>query len=383
MPPLRRPSQAVPDCRIGYIRSLWRHARSADAAYKEKHWQHLCAAIARLAVEERHVPDRHMVRDCINGIGGATLSLLEQAEADGLQLRAPPQGRYASAAAAMLVALYEHAEAAPPSPGPIKCPKTELLRRAMALSEQPFCPAERHLKPPDGAAGGRVRCAAFQQMATLQTLLYVKERQDKRACETGVVYELLEAGREAAATLRSAGEARPAAPLMHSGRPGAGEAAVLLLVDDREQGGAWRGAGLREFCAALGRSGARYETRRLGDGAGDFSFVACSPGGQRPLPLLVERKGVDDIAASLKDGRWGKQQEAMARRNEALFGGGATVRYILEGVRAGRLTPFGCPCGRCAGRAADPPVGGCSAKGWPSMRQAIRGLVEISRDYPR
>ena len=27
----------------------------------------------------------------------------------------------------------------------------------------------------------------------------------------------------------------------------------------------------------------------------------------------------------------------MARRNEALFGGRATVRYILEGVRAGRL----------------------------------------------
>ena len=35
------------------------------------------------------------------------------------------------------------------------------------------------------------------------------------------------------------------------------------------------GAGLREFCAALGRSGARYETRRLGDGAGASSNKAA------------------------------------------------------------------------------------------------------------
>ena len=41
------------------------------------------------------------------------------------------------------------------------------------------------------------------------------------------------------------------------------------------------------------------------------------------LPRLIERKSTHDVAASLRDGRWDKQQRSMDQYNASAFGGRA------------------------------------------------------------
>ena len=51
-------------------------------------------------------------------------------------------------------------------------------------------------------------------------------------------------------------------------------------------------------------------------------------------PILIERKSIEDVAHSLFDGRWTRQQESM-RRAQFVLGGGAARRcqlcYLIEG----------------------------------------------------
>ena len=56
--------------------------------------------------------------------------------------------------------------------------------------------------------------------------------------------------------------------------------------------------------------------------------------GDKLAPILIERKSVDDVASSLHDGRWERQQRSM-RKAQWVLGGGAARRcqicYIIEG----------------------------------------------------
>ena len=81
------------------------------------------------------------------------------------------------------------------------------------------------------------------------------------------------------------------------------------------------------------REGVRFETRALKPGAGDYQLVLADgpqamgamvqAAREVVLPRLIERKSTHDVAASLRDGRWDKQQRSMDQYNASAFGGRA------------------------------------------------------------
>ena len=96
---------------------------------------------------------------------------------------------------------------------------------------------------------------------------------------------------------------------------------------------------MHTLCNMLDLQGLPYLVRHLK--IADYLFL-LSPGGpgaarDRVAPILVERKTMEDVAASINDGRWQAQQQRMlaARRLHARRGAGAYARcrlvYILEG----------------------------------------------------
>ena len=59
--------------------------------------------------------------------------------------------------------------------------------------------------------------------------------------------------------------------------------------------------------------------------------------GDKLAPILIERKTAEDVASSLHDGRWERQQRSM-RKAQFVLGGGPSRRcqicYIIEGDAA-------------------------------------------------
>jgi len=58
----------------------------------------------------------------------------------------------------------------------------------------------------------------------------------------------------------------------------------------------------------------RFETRRLPSSHGDYEWVVVDGTREVALPLIVERKSANDVSASIKDGRWNRQCQAMEAR---------------------------------------------------------------------
>ena len=265
------------DRRYGYIRVLAKELLHSRAQYQEKHWQFCCKWIAQIGIAEVTLPSRHAVQQ-LTGLGDGCIKLLKQAEDEkGLNI-APPKRGYCSAAAAMLVALLEHEEAAArqgkPSPG--RCPKGALIEQAGKLmsscSMQTFKSLQTHLMASDAAGGAR--CASLQQMQYLKLQGLVKQRAKKGACPSGVVYELTERGRLRALSLRKHGEAGELlAPKRSHRRVQPGERGVVLLLVDHREGGGEARKGYWELTRELERQDVRYETRALEPGAGDLVRV--------------------------------------------------------------------------------------------------------------
>lgn len=384
-----RPGEAREDKRFGYIRGLYQIVKQAGKAqYREREWQFECGWIAKLALCEKLVASPHVTNE-IKEMGDRAKSRLFEIDATRPNNAPPTRGKFCSAAAALLVALLEHEEGSESL-----CTKEQLLMLAAKRCEQSFRPFDEHLLAKE--SGTPMRCAAYQQMNSLLTEALVTERQRKKQCRSGVVFELTEAGRARANRLRAHGEGCASQPLKSHRRVEAGEAGVvLLLVDEHEGGGAFRGATWHSLMQALEREDVRFETRWLPPGTADYMFVVAerpSDGGptrETPLPIILERKSACDVPSSLKPdvatgkSRWHCQQAAMAKRNADVFGGGASLEYLLEGVydssgeMLSRETHVSCP--GCAssvrGVRGRMGVGGCPLLGWP-RRDAVADALE-------
>lgn len=290
------------DRRLSYVRGLRAKADRLTCAHEAKQWEHVCTLAAKIALHDGPLPDRHRVVQDVHGAGPAAESWLRSIDEGAHDGSRPPAGRFCAPASALLVALLEHASAYAPSASPPLCPKGALIDAAGALCEQRFHSLDAHLSQPG------LRCASLQHLSTLATMGFIKERKRKAACPSGIVYELLPAGRERAERLAAEGEVRAPEPLRHSRRPAHGERGVIhLLVDEREGGGP-SCAGMAELCSALARAGARFETRRLPTGHGDYQWLLVDGPpvpAERVLPLIIERKSCLDVSASMRDGRCG------------------------------------------------------------------------------
>ena len=390
------------DRRYGYIRGLIRLATTHSRVnHREREWERICSWIAKLALEEGAVTSRHAVGQ-LKGFGEKAMEALKTID-EGRPSYGKPAGvmvggafrrKYCSAAAAMLVSLLDYvegveAECTAPAPGALYCSLSMLLSKADDKCEQTFLPHSVHQQAALDGVG--VKCAAFQQMHELENAGLVKPRTRMHQR----VFELLPRGRERAGELRAHGEGRDLAPIKHHRRVSEGERGVVLLLVDLREGGGQAHPGFWDLCANLEREDVRFETRALPVGAGDYMFVVADgpqPMGdgvalsraarERVVPRIIERKSSDDVAASMKDGRWDVQQtrmEARARRMAADGGTYPSIEYLLEGP----LPPaFVCPCARCARSVGDERgVGGCPKLGYPSVGEVRERVGDVDGRY--
>eukprot|EP00934_Nitzschia_sp_Nitz4_P007927 Nitzschia sp. Nitz4//scaffold171_size48012//30994//33696//NITZ4_007129-RA/size48012-processed-gene-0.15-mRNA-1//-1//CDS//3329538713//7917//frame0 len=100
-----------------------------------------------------------------------------------------------------------------------------------------------------------------------------------------------------------------------------------LVVDDREGGGKTRK--LHGMCNELDMRKVPYFVTTLK--IGDYAFVDSTTGSV--YPVIIERKSIQDIAASISDGRWVSQKRRMYQASYVLGGTDhCRLIYIIEGV---------------------------------------------------
>uniref|UniRef100_A0A1I8IYN0 Crossover junction endonuclease MUS81 n=1 Tax=Macrostomum lignano TaxID=282301 RepID=A0A1I8IYN0_9PLAT len=119
----------------------------------------------------------------------------------------------------------------------------------------------------------------------------------------------------------SSAESEPGAKLLYSIQPGGFD--VIFCIDNREHFG--MGSVKQMLLPGLLRNNVKCDVRPLQ--VSDFLWVAkCrSTGREAVLNLLVERKRLDDLASSIKDGRF-KEQKFRLRRS-----GIAQLLLLVEG----------------------------------------------------
>lgn len=156
---------------------------------------------------------------------------------------------------------------------------------------------------------------------------FIKERKRKGACASGRVFELLESGRSLATKLREFALSGPFEPGPLRQLPDETVdrefGNVTMSMDFREGGGG--GRSLHKMCDQLDIRGVPYVVRELK--IADYIFFV----GEKLAPVLIERKTADDVAGSLHDGRWERQQRTM-RKAQYVLGGGTARRCQVRVV---------------------------------------------------
>ncbi|XP_017006665.2 crossover junction endonuclease MUS81 [Drosophila takahashii] len=171
-----------------------------------------------------------------------------------------------------------------------------------------------------------LRLASLPQEDTLQQQQYeqqvkevlrqVKERQEKQQEQLEQHRKPRKPTKKELAEL-AALEERERQVLM---KPGGFQ--LLLLVDTQETSGKNKRV-LDQTRSYLESLGARHEVRRLT--IGDFLWVAQdAEGNELVLPYIIERKRMDDLAASIRDGRFHEQKHRLQQS------GLRNIIYLVE-----------------------------------------------------
>ncbi|XP_063699628.1 crossover junction endonuclease MUS81 [Culicoides brevitarsis] len=110
---------------------------------------------------------------------------------------------------------------------------------------------------------------------------------------------------------------------------------IILLVDTQETAGKSK-SHLDRTIQELNRYNVKFEVRRLS--VGDFLWIAKNESGKElVLPFIVERKRKDDLASSIKDGRYYEQKYRL--KNCGL----SNVVYLIESIGNGNEQHLGMP----------------------------------------
>ncbi len=269
----------------------------------------------------------------------------------------PAIGKYSCVAAAALVALLELEEEVASANGQ-SFPLEDLIRklnllldaRANASLNQTV---EKYLDPNNLDPGwGQVKKLASTNAVADLGGPFIKERKKKDASASGRIYELLDSGRDMARKLRNLALVGPAepGPLRQFPDETVDEefGAVTMSMDFREGGGG--GKSLHKMCDQLDIRGVPYGEQNIVVEASilvlvtkltpvpnghysvvrelkiaDYLFFV----GDKMAPILIERKTAEDVANSLHDGRWERQQRSM-RRAQYVLGGGPERRCQIS-----------------------------------------------------
>ncbi|XP_067657194.1 uncharacterized protein [Haliotis asinina] len=276
----------------------------------------------------------------LEGIGGETLQRLKEIqEKKEKSMDRPNDGKFVSSAGAILVSLLDLTEQVERSGDDVALIPEEVLKcEAKSICEEIFLGDDTGF------------CQAWWRIEVLIKRGLITRRQRQRE----PVYQLMELGRHSANRLRSDRNAVfPKSKLLKSPRSfppqqksaeaklpsqsqesflytnDTGSDGIILEVDTQEMGG--DRVGLGEHCKRLEDAGVRYRSCRLP--CGDYRWVWRCDGGEMMIPLLMERKRADDIANSLKDGRFWRQVTKMVEWKEDFKQKDISARlvYVIEG----------------------------------------------------
>uniref|UniRef100_A0A6S8W6Q1 Crossover junction endonuclease MUS81 n=1 Tax=Chaetoceros debilis TaxID=122233 RepID=A0A6S8W6Q1_9STRA len=324
-----------PDIKNQCIKALIKHAKaSRNILHERSSLDRSIKAINIIALHPYPIRTPEAVRS-IKGVGDEMVGVLrdsyEQMKKEKKSPYNPPKGKYCAAAAAALVALLDF-ETDKKQEG-VLCPLETLIElvnlkghsssrsRAIFDRDIAYYLDKNTLDP--GLMQIRKLCSNGEEN-------YVKERKRKNDCKSGVVYELLEDGRRQALALKehaSLGVISPG-PFRQLASDTVDEefGNVTVSMDFREGGGGRKR--LCEMCDFFDQHQIPYVVRNLK--ISDYVFFV----GSKLAPVLVERKSVEDVAASLYDGRWDRQQRSM-RKAQYILGGGderkCHICYLIEG----------------------------------------------------
>ncbi|XP_052773176.1 uncharacterized protein LOC128212005 [Mya arenaria] len=379
------------DKRYLFIRGLIDHERSQRCrTYLKSAAEWTSRAIVSLELAVEPVKSVQQAR-CLEGIGPETATkLIKLDQEKEYSMMRPRTGRCASSAGAVLAALLEATEEATfqghSKDKSILLAEEKIKERSSRLSEEAF--------------SDRDFCKAWWRLEVLVKRGLIKRRSHRKQ----PVLELLPLGREAALHIRDRYGLESTIPTVpntpnvvprtttqdstgdtiqlnqsgtYSGEVTGyasglvdalftndkGKDGVVLLVDRREMGG--ERYGLAEVCRLLESVGVTYQTRHLA--VGDYSWVWRIDSREITLPVIVERKRADDIAHTLKEGRFWSQVERMCGWRGQFQGRGVdtAIHYVLE--RSVEEFVVRCDDG-CQG------IVRCGNPTLPQVKQVIRDL---------
>jgi len=105
---------------------------------------------------------------------------------------------------------------------------------------------------------------------------------------------------------------------------------ICLLVDHREGGGASKK--LHSLCHGLDMRKVPYIVTKLD--IGDYAFVSTDT--QKLIPIIIERKSIQDVAQSIWDGRWNSQKIRMYQGQYVFGYENCRLSYLIEGHADGQ-----------------------------------------------
>lgn len=208
-----------PDLKHSFLIALSHHARKArHASYERGTFDSALRSIIVICMHLRPLRSAEATRR-IKGVGGSLYEMLKDTTTgpDAKAPFVPRQNKYSCVAAAALVALLELEEENKSAAGQyfpmeelIKKTNQSLDSRAKATLDQPV---EKYLDPNtlDPNWGQVKKLCSTNSNADLGGP-FMKERKKKQACTSGVVFELLDFGREMAIKLRAIAKAPPVDP---------------------------------------------------------------------------------------------------------------------------------------------------------------------------
>ena len=366
-----------PDLRNQFIKELIRNAKlMRRATYQKGALDGSIRAINSLALYQFPIRTAEGAQ-AIKGIGGELIGVLKDAQKAVKKNELPynpPAGKFASAAAAALVILLDH-EAGKTDAD--RCLSMEDLM--MRINKKAHCTTGGRLfnRETDYYLDKQNLDPSWMQVSLLKCLLkrvpsekvlycsldnilhcikirklcssgFMKERKRKKACTSGLIYELEEVGRQEARHLKArlSQGSIPKGPLRQlAAHTVLEEFGNITIVMDFREGGGGRHK-LHEMCGFMDEHEIPYVVRDLK--ISDYVFFV----GDKLVPVLIERKSIEDVASSLHDGRWERQQRNM-RKAQYVLGGGderkCHICYLIEGD-IDRTTVHGGFVGRSAYR---------------------------------
>lgn len=332
-----------PDLTHNFIIALTSQARRArHNSYQRASFDSALRSIVVIALHMRPLRSAEATRR-MKGVGSNFYDLLKESVAGSKSKKPfePKKGKFTCVAAAALVGLLQMEERVQRSAAKVASakgngddddatrsfPMEDLISsinslldsRANANLSQT---AQQYLNKDNLDPGwGQVKKLCSTNAASDLGGPFMKERKRKGACSSGRVFELLDSGRALATKLRALALSGPFEPGPLRQLPDESVdqefGNVTMSMDFREGGGG--GRSLHKMCDQLDIRGVPYVVRELK--IADYIFFV----GEKLAPVLIERKTADDVAGSLHDGRWERQQRSM-RKAQYVLGGGSARR---------------------------------------------------------